>query len=58
VRAKKITLLHYFYGLMYGLEWAPGFLIWENISDRHELLSEIRKKGKSGKPGRIPENHS
>lgn len=50
VRAKKITFLHYFYGLQFFLEWVPGFLIWENISNRDELLSEIRKKRKSRKP--------
>ena len=44
VSVKKITPLHYLLGLQFGLKPVPGFLIWEGISNRAELLSEIRKQ--------------
>lgn len=49
VTARKITFLHYFFGLQFSLKWAPGFLIWENISNREELLSKIRRRTKATK---------
>jgi hypothetical protein len=43
VTAKKITYLHYFYSLLVSFRFTPGFMIWESISNRDELLSYIKK---------------
>jgi hypothetical protein len=43
VTARKITILHYLFGLQFALKLVPGFLIWENISSRDDLLSKIRR---------------
>ena len=47
VQAPNISPLHHFYGLQFGKSWTPGFLIWEDISERTELLAEIRKQIKA-----------
>ena len=44
VTARKITILHYLYGLLFAFKLVPGFFIWENISSRDELLSKITRK--------------
>ena len=49
VTARKITILHYLYGLQFALKLVPGFLIWENISNRDDLLSKIRKNMRAAK---------
>lgn len=46
VTAKKITFLHYLYSLLVSFKFVPGFVIWENISHRDELLSYIKQNVK------------
>ena len=43
VTAKKITIIHYSFGLLLSHRLIPGFVIWENISNHSELLSHIRR---------------
>jgi hypothetical protein len=47
VTAKKITPLHYLYSLLLSFKLVPGFVIWESISNRGELLSHIRRNIKT-----------
>jgi len=49
VTAKKITFIHYLFGFQYSLKFVPGFLIWEGIPNRGELLSKIRGRAKAAK---------
>lgn len=46
VTAKRITFLHYSFGLLLSLKLVPGFVIWESISNYSELLSFIKRKMK------------
>ena len=47
VTAKRITHLHYLYSLLLSFKLSPGFVIWESISNRGELLSQIRRNIKT-----------
>ena len=47
VTAKRITPLHYLYSLLVSFKFVPGFVIWESISNRGELLSSIKRNIKT-----------
>ena len=51
VTAKRITFLHYSFGLLLSLKLVPGFVIWGSISNCSELLSI--SKGKMKRTGSI-----
>jgi hypothetical protein len=44
VRCRKITLFHRVYGWFYSQTFYPSFLIEKDISDRDELIHEIRRR--------------
>jgi hypothetical protein len=43
VRARRITVFHRVYGLLYSHTLYPSFLIGKNIEDREQLFSEIKR---------------
>lgn len=44
VRARRITLFHRLYSLLYSLSFLPGFVIGRDIENHDELLREIRER--------------
>jgi hypothetical protein len=44
VRCRKITPFHRVYGWFYSQTFYPSFLIEKDISDRDELIHEIRRR--------------
>lgn len=43
VIAKKITPLHYVYGLVYGHTFRPSFIVAMTLENREELIAEIQQ---------------
>jgi hypothetical protein len=43
VTVKKITMLHYLYGLLFSFRLTPGFLIWESMPNHSDLISHIKR---------------
>ncbi len=46
VRARRITMFHRVYGLIYAKSLLPAFLVGRGIGNRDELLDEIRRRAR------------